>query len=70
MTSLSATPKRPAGNPLLLIAGILCIATALRAPVTGVPPLIGMIREQLALNSTAAGRAAMAWSAPCSRPCC
>jgi CP family cyanate transporter-like MFS transporter len=55
MTSLSATPKRPAGNPLLLIAGILCIATALRAPVTGVPPLIGMIREQLALNSTAAG---------------
>jgi len=55
MTSLSVSAKRPAGNPLLLIAGILCIATALRAPVTGVPPLIGMIREQLALNSTAAG---------------
>lgn len=55
MTSLSASSKRPAGKPLLLIAGILCIATALRAPVTGVPPLIGMIREQLGLNSTAAG---------------
>ncbi|KGD90001.1 MFS transporter [Achromobacter sp. RTa] len=55
MTSLSASSKRPASKPLLLIAGILCIATALRAPVTGVPPLIGMIREQLGLNSTAAG---------------
>jgi CP family cyanate transporter-like MFS transporter len=55
MTSLSASSKRPAGNPLLLIAGILCIATALRAPITGVPPLIGMLREQLGLNSTAAG---------------
>jgi len=55
MTSHSAASRRSAGNPLLLIAGILVIATALRAPVTGVPPLIGMIREQLALNSTAAG---------------
>ncbi|MCY1518890.1 2-nitroimidazole transporter [compost metagenome] len=55
MTSLFVSSKRPSGKPLLLIAGILCIATALRAPVTGVPPLIGMIREQLALNSTAAG---------------
>lgn len=55
MTSHSAASRRSTGNPLLLIAGILVIATALRAPVTGVPPLIGMIREQLALNSTAAG---------------
>lgn len=55
MTSHSAASRRSAGNPLLLIAGILVIAAALRAPVTGVPPLIGMIREQLALNSTAAG---------------
>ncbi|MGY6270779.1 MFS transporter [Achromobacter denitrificans] len=54
MTSLSAS-SRPAGNPLLLIAGILCIAMALRAPITGVPPLTGMIREQLGLSSTAAG---------------
>ncbi|WZB72755.1 hypothetical protein WJ968_17770 [Achromobacter xylosoxidans] len=40
---------------MLLVAGILCIAMALRAPVTGVAPLIGMIRAQLGLSSTAAG---------------
>lgn len=34
---------------------MLCIAMTLRAPVTGVAPLIGMIREQLGLSSTAAG---------------
>ena len=46
---------RPNSRPVLLIAGMLCIAMALRAPVTGVAPLIGMIREQLGLSSTAAG---------------
>lgn len=46
---------RPTSRPVLLIAGMLCIAMALRAPVTGVAPLIGMIREQLGLSSTAAG---------------
>lgn len=46
----------PAGRRAAwLILGILCIAMALRAPITGVPPLIGMIREQLGLSSTAAG---------------
>ncbi|MNX48821.1 Inner membrane transport protein YeaN [compost metagenome] len=46
---------RPNSRPVLLILGILCIAMALRAPVTGVAPLIGMIREQLGLSSAAAG---------------
>lgn len=42
-------------RPILLIVGILFIAMALRAPVTGVPPLTGLIREQLGLSNTAAG---------------
>ena len=46
---------RVLSRPVLLVAGILCIAMALRAPVTGVAPLIGMIRAQLGLSSTAAG---------------
>ena len=46
---------RSGSRPVWLILGILCIAMALRAPITGVPPLIGMIREQLGLTSTAAG---------------
>lgn len=55
MNTHPLSSKRPAGNPLLLIAGILCMAMALRAPITGVPPLTGMIREQLGLSATAAG---------------
>ncbi|MNK47207.1 Inner membrane transport protein YeaN [compost metagenome] len=50
-----SSPYPSRSRPALLIAGILCIAMALRAPFTGVPPLIGMIREQLGLSSTAAG---------------
>ncbi|WP_343719921.1 MFS transporter [Achromobacter dolens] len=42
-------------RPVLLIVGILFIAMALRAPVTGMPPLVGLIREQLGLSNTAAG---------------
>jgi len=44
-----------ASRPALLILGILCIAMALRAPFTGVPPLIGLIRAELGLSSAAAG---------------
>jgi CP family cyanate transporter-like MFS transporter len=55
MNSHPLTSKRPAGHPVLLIAGILCMSMALRAPITGVPPLTGMIREQLGLSATAAG---------------
>ena len=57
VVSMTHVPShiRPNSRPVLLILGILCIAMALRAPVTGVAPLIGMIREQLGLSSTAAG---------------
>lgn len=47
--------ERAVNRPVWLILGILFIAMALRAPITGVAPLIGMIREQLGLSSTAAG---------------
>lgn len=50
------SPSLRSGSRLVwLLLGILCIAMALRAPVTGVAPLISMIREQLDLSSTAAG---------------
>lgn len=49
------THTRSNSRPVLLILGILCIAMALRAPITGVAPLIGMIRPDLGLSSTAAG---------------
>ena len=52
--SVSSSDARVLSRPVLLVAGILCIAMALRA-VTGVAPLIGMIRAQLGLSSTAAG---------------
>jgi len=55
MNSHLPTSKRPAGHSVLLIAGILCMSMALRAPITGMPPLTGMIREQLGLSATAAG---------------
>ena len=48
-------PSTPPSRPALLILGILCIAMALRAPFTGVPPLIGLIRAELGLSSAAAG---------------
>ena len=53
--SVSSSDARVLSRPVLLVAGILCIAMALRAPVTGVAPLIGMIRAQLGLSSIAAG---------------
>ena len=44
-------PSPASQRPVLLIVGILFIALALRAPVTGVPPLVGLIREQLGLST-------------------
>lgn len=53
---MTPSTSHPASQrPVLLIAGILFIAMALRAPVTGMPPLVGLIREQLGLSNTAAG---------------
>ncbi|WP_175127529.1 MFS transporter [Achromobacter piechaudii] len=55
MTRTQSAFQRAGNHPAWLLLGILCIAMALRAPVTGVAPLTGMIREQLGLSSTAAG---------------
>ncbi|WP_150266888.1 CynX/NimT family MFS transporter [Paenibacillus tepidiphilus] len=46
---------RSAGNRGLLIAGILLVAAALRAPFTSVGPLMEMIAGDLGLSSAAAG---------------
>ncbi|MET1025626.1 MAG: CynX/NimT family MFS transporter [Dongiaceae bacterium] len=42
-------------RPALLIAGILLIATNLRAPITAVAPLLNMIRASFHLSTTEAG---------------
>lgn len=42
-------------RPEWLILGILCIAANLRAPITGLPAVIGAIQADLALSSTVAG---------------
>lgn len=42
-------------RPEWLVLGIICIAANLRAPVTGLPPLIGTIQDDLGLSSTMAG---------------
>lgn len=49
--------KRAAGlsGPFLLIAGILLIAANLRAPFTGVAPVLGLIQEAFGLGTVAVG---------------
>ena len=42
-------------RPVLLITGILLIATSLRAPVTGIAPLLTMIHKTFALTTFATG---------------
>src|SRR5262249_41917076 len=39
----------------LVLVGILLIASALRAPITGVAPMLGMIRETTGLSAAEAG---------------
>ncbi|HVX43657.1 MAG TPA: MFS transporter [Mycobacteriales bacterium] len=61
MSAGSAPPvlKNPARHPAfrgsLLVVGILLIAANLRAPITGVGPLIGTIRGSTGISSTVAG---------------
>ncbi|MDH7794604.1 MULTISPECIES: MFS transporter [unclassified Beijerinckia] len=45
----------PVARPALLIVGILLIAATLRAPITGIAPVLGMIRESFSLGTTEAG---------------
>lgn len=48
---LSSQDKRA----LLLLGGILLIATNLRAPITGLAPVLGMIRDSFGLSTARAG---------------
>ena len=49
-----SSPPRIA-RPALLILGILLISANLRAPFTGVAPLLDMIRESFGLGTAEAG---------------
>ena len=49
------TLQRSAAGPMALLAGILLIAANLRAPFTGLPPLLGSIQADFGLGTTAAG---------------
>ncbi|HRL21327.1 MFS transporter [Alcaligenes sp. SDU_A2] len=42
-------------RPMLVLLGVLLIAANLRAPVTGIAPLLELIQADLSLNATAAG---------------
>jgi CP family cyanate transporter-like MFS transporter len=48
-------PAPNVARPALLIVGILLIAANLRAPFTGVAPLLGLIRTNADLTTTEAG---------------
>ncbi|SAL40971.1 major facilitator transporter [Caballeronia sordidicola] len=50
-----SSPLPSAARPALLIFGILLIAANLRAPFTGVAPLLGMIRANAGMTATEAG---------------
>ncbi|AGT10972.1 MFS transporter [Paracoccus aminophilus] len=56
MTSHTDSQDDPSrARVILLVLGILLIATTLRAPITGVAPVLGLIREGLGLGPGAAG---------------
>ena len=46
---------RTAGGQGLLLVGIMLIASTLRAPITGVAPMLGMIRETTGISAAEAG---------------
>ena len=49
------TPIRTLGGHGLLLVGILLIASTLRAPIIGVAPMLGMIREATGISAAEAG---------------
>lgn len=51
----SQTLRLPVARPLLLLTGLLLIACVLRAPVTGVAPLLDMIQATYGLSRAQAG---------------
>lgn len=46
---------RTTGGQGLLLVGIMLIASTLRAPITGVAPMLGMIRETTGISAAEAG---------------
>nr|WP_311776035.1 MFS transporter [Enterobacter ludwigii] len=50
----TSTSRRSTGKAILLV-GILLIAANLRAPITGLPPLLGLIRSEFDLSTISAG---------------
>jgi CP family cyanate transporter-like MFS transporter len=57
----AASPSRsPVHHSVWLIAGILLIAANLRAPVTAVGPVMGLLQQTFALSAGAAGLADLA----------
>ncbi len=51
-----STRRNPAVNrPILLIVGVILIAASLRAPITGVAPLLADIRDAFSLGTAEAG---------------
>jgi CP family cyanate transporter-like MFS transporter len=48
-------PVPPHSQNGLLLIGIMLIASTLRAPITGVAPMLGMIRETTAISAAQAG---------------
>lgn len=48
-------PMRTLGGQGLLVTGILLIASTLRAPITGVAPMLGMIRDSSGISAAQAG---------------
>jgi CP family cyanate transporter-like MFS transporter len=52
--AVNVSTNRRTADQLVLLIGILLIAANLRAPFTGLPPLLGLIRADLDLSTTAA----------------
>ncbi|EHM01657.1 transporter, major facilitator family protein [Acetobacteraceae bacterium AT-5844] len=52
---MTAKRSPPLARPLLLLTGILLIAANLRAPITGVAPVLEMIRDATGLGTAGAG---------------
>lgn len=51
---MTAAPPAPAGRALVLrVVGVVAVSTVLRPPIAGVGPVIGPLRDDLALSATA-----------------
>jgi cyanate permease len=55
MNTVNTKPSSALARPFPLLTGILLIATNLRAPITGVAPVLEMIRDATGLSTAGAG---------------